>query len=142
MVVGAHSPRQFHLYLLRRYTPRAMAASLHCRPGVILRILRRMLHKVFVRAKAGSGVRADAECMVMAVDPSLRNPSVAAFLTVAFLKNARAQGAKSVLSGIRVDNPRLLRFAHMFGIVRCASIREPRPDGHEMQILLWSQHER
>ena len=38
----------------------------------------------------------------MAVDPSLRDPSVAAFLTVAFLKNARAQGAKSVLSGIRV----------------------------------------
>jgi hypothetical protein len=140
IVAGARSPRQFHLFLLRRYSVRAMAALLTSRPGPILNMGRRMARKLFVGTEADAGVRADAECMVMAVDTSLRDPSIAAYLTAAFLRGAQARGATSILSGIRVDNPRLLRFAHLFGYrdVR----REPRPDGHEMQILLWSQSER
>jgi hypothetical protein len=140
MAAGAQSPRQFHVFLLRRYSLRALAALLTCRPGTILNLTRRMVQKLLGRTEADSGVRADAECMVMAVDLSLRDPSVAAFLTAAFLRGAQTQGARSVLSGIRVDNPRLLRFAHMFGYQDVC--RERRPDGHEMQILLWLPHER
>jgi len=43
----------------------------------------------------------------------------------------------TVLSGIRADNLRLLRFARMFGYREICL--ESRPDGHQMQILMWSK---
>lgn len=75
----------------------------------------------------------------MAVHPSIHDPSIAAFLTAAFIARMRSQGVNTVLSGVRADNPRLLRFARMFGYREMYC--EERPDGHAMQILLWSNNQ-
>jgi ribosomal protein S18 acetylase RimI-like enzyme len=69
----------------------------------------------------------------------MRDPSIAAFLTAALIRALQSRGVANILSGVRVDNPRLLRFARLFGYREVC--REMRPDGHEMQILIWSKNE-
>lgn len=140
IVLGVRSPARFHRYLLFRYGGSALAASLHCPPQALLHIMRRFGQKLLSHGQSGShGVQADAECLAMAVHPSIHDPSIAAFLTAAFIARMRSQGVNTVLSGVRADNPRLLRFARMFGYREMYC--EERPDGHAMQILLWSNNQ-
>jgi ribosomal protein S18 acetylase RimI-like enzyme len=138
LVLGVRSPRQFQRHLLFRYGLQAIAASVHCPPRALLNILRRFAQKINPRrGSSGHNFHADAECLAMAVHPACQDPSIAAFLTAAFLTRMGAEGVNTVLSGIRADNLRLLRFARMFGYREICL--ESRPDGHQMQILMWSK---
>lgn len=138
LVLGVRSPRNFHGHLLRRYAWTALAASIHCPPRALLNIVRRFAKKIGPRGGSSDHkIEADAECLAMAVHPAIHDPAIAAFLTAAFITRMRSQGVKTILSGVRADNPRLLRFARMFGYREVR--REGRPDGHHMQLLLWSK---
>jgi ribosomal protein S18 acetylase RimI-like enzyme len=139
-VMGVRSASQFHRHLLLRHGWQAAAAAVRCPLWAVTNVLRRLARRLVASKSRGYGVHADAECMSMAVDPTVHDPSIAASLTAAFIRRMRSQGVATILSGIRVDNPRLLRFARMFGYRDVG--RDVRPDGYDMQILLWSQDQK
>jgi ribosomal protein S18 acetylase RimI-like enzyme len=136
-VAGVVSPGNFFRFLVLRYSLRAALSAVHSNPRALWELGRRLFSRLFSSRVCDRGIVPDAECNSFAVDPLVRDPSIAAFLTAAFLLDLRQRGARTVMSGVRADNPRLLRFARLFGYREI--YRDLRPNGHEMRIMLWSE---